>query len=89
MTQEYRVQVITVEGERQREVNKVEINQIVEGNQIIKEWRNKNTDALDYEKQQILENREDNRDLHIDRNIQENLLRAVSDIFEQLLTNES
>ena len=82
MTQEYRVQVITVEGERQREVNKVEINQIVEGNQIIKEWRNKNTDALDYEKQQILENREDNRDLHIDRNIQENLLRAVSDIFE-------
>ena len=82
MTQEYRVQVITVEGERQREVNKVEINQIVEGNQIIKEQRNKNTDALDYEKQQILENREDNRDLHIDRNIQENLLRAVSDIFE-------
>ena len=82
MTQEYRVQVITVEGERQREVNKVEINQIVEGNQIIKEWRNKNTDALDYEKQQILENREDNRDLHIDRNMQENLLRAVSDIFE-------
>ena len=82
MTQEYRVQVITVEGERQREVNKVEINQIVEGNQIIKEWRNENTDALDYEKQQILENREDNRDLHIDRNIQENLLRAVSDIFE-------
>ena len=82
MTQEYRVQVITVEGERQREVNKVEINQIVEGNQIIKEQRNKNTDALDYEKQQILENREDNRDLYIDRNIQENLLRAVSDIFE-------
>ena len=82
MTQEYRVQVITVEGERQREVNKVEINQIVEGNQIIKEWRNKNTNALDYEKQQILENREDNRDLHIDRNMQENLLRAVSDIFE-------
>ena len=82
MTQEYRVQVITVEGERQREVNKVEINQIVEGNQIIKEQRNKNTDALDYEKQQILENREDNRDLHIDRNIQENLLRAVSNIFE-------
>ena len=82
MTQEYRVQVITVEGERQREVNKVEINQIVEGNQIIKEQRNKNTDALDYEKQQILENREDNRDLHIDRNMQENLLRTVSDIFE-------
>ena len=82
MTQEYRVQVITVEGERQREVNKVEINQIVEGNQIIKEWRNENTDALDYEKQQILENREDNRDLHIDRNMQENLLRAVSNIFK-------
>ena len=82
MTQEYRVQVITVEGERQREVNKVEINQIVEGNQIIKEQRNKNTDALDYEKQQILENRKDNRDLHIDRNMQENLLRTVSDIFE-------
>ena len=82
MTQEYRVQVITVEEERQREVNKVEINQTVKDNQIIEEWRNENTNALDYEEQQILENREDNRDLHIDRNMQENLLRTVSDIFE-------
>ena len=82
MTQEYRVQVITVEEERQREVNKVEINQTVKDNQIIEEWRNENTNALDYEEQQILENREDNRNLHINRNMQENLLRAVSDIFE-------
>ena len=82
MTQEYRAQVIRVEGERQREVDKVEINQTVEVNQIIEEWRNKDVDALDYEGQQILENREDNEDLHVNRNIQENLLRAISDIFE-------
>ena len=82
MTQEYRVQVITVEEERQREVNKVEINQTVKDNQIIEEWRNENTNALDYEEQQILENREDNRNLHINRNMQENLLRAVSNIFK-------
>ena len=82
MTQEYRVQVITVEEERQREVNKVEINQTVKDNQIIEEWRNENTNALDYEEQQILENREDNGNLYINRNMQENLLRAVSDIFK-------
>ena len=82
MTQEYRVQVITVEEERQREVNKVKINQTVKDNQIIEEWRNENTNALDYEEQQILENREDNRNLHINRNMQENLLRAVSNIFK-------
>ena len=82
MTQEYRVQVITVEEERQREVNKVEINQTVKDNQIIEEWRNENTNALDYEEQQILENREDNRNLYINRNMQENLLRAVSNIFK-------
>ena len=82
MTQEYRVQVITVEEERQREVNKVEINQTVKDNQIIEEWRNENTNALDYEEQQILENREDNGNLYINRNMQENLLRAVSNIFK-------
>ena len=82
MTQEYRVQVIIVEEEKQREVNKVEINQTVKDNQIIEEWRNENTNALDYEEQQILENREDNGNLYINRNMQENLLRAVSNIFK-------
>ena len=61
-----------VEVERQRQV---EINQIMEN------WRNENVDALDYEGQQ---NREDNGDLHVDRNMQENILRVVSNIFHLL-----
>jgi len=67
-TQEYR----EVEVERQRQV---EINQIMEN------WRNKDVDALDYEGQQ---NREDNGDLHVDRNMQENILRVMSNIFHSL-----
>jgi len=65
-----------VEVKRQRQV---EINQIME------EWRNKDVDALDYEGQQ---NRGDNSDLNVDRNMQENILRVVSNIFHSLLVDE-
>ena len=65
-----------VEVERQRQV---EINQIME------EWRNEDADALDYEGQQ---NRGDNGDLNVDRNMQENILRVVSNIFHSLLVDE-
>jgi len=41
--------------------------------------RNEDTDALDYREQQILD---DNRDLYVNRDIQENLLRVMSDGFE-------
>ena len=58
-----------VEGDRQRQV---EINQIME------EWRNEDVDALDYEGQQ---NRDGNGDLNVDRNMQENILRIVSNRF--------
>jgi len=63
------------EGERQRQM---EINQIIE------EWRNKDVDALDYEGQQ---NRDGNGDLNVDRNIQENILRIVSNRFHLLIVN--
>ena len=52
---------------------------------MIEEWRNEDTDALDYEGQQ---NREDNGDLNVDRNMQENILRVVSNIFHSLLVDE-
>jgi len=58
-----------VEVERQREVEII---------QIMEDWRNENTGALDYEGQQ---NRDSNRDLYVDRNMQENILRVVSNIF--------
>jgi len=58
-----------VEGEKQRQV---EINQIME------KWRNEDVDALDYEGQQ---NRDGNGDLNVDRNMQENILRIVSNRF--------
>jgi len=54
-------------------------------NQIIEKWRNEDADALDYEEQQ---NREDNGDLNVDRNMQENILRVVSNIFHLLLVDE-
>jgi len=54
-------------------------------NQIIENWKNKNIDALDYEGQQ---NRGDNGDLHVDRNMQENILRVVSNIFHSLSVDE-
>ena len=50
----------------------------MEINQIIEEWRNKDVDALDYEEQQ---NRGDNGNLNVNRNMQENILRVVSNIF--------
>jgi len=43
----------------------------------MKEWRSKDANALDYEEQQ---NRDGNRDLHVDRNMQEDILRVVSNI---------
>jgi len=65
-----------VEVERQRQV---EINQIMEG------WRNEDADALNYEGQQ---NRGNNGDLNVDRNMQENILRVVSNIFYSLLVDK-
>ena len=56
----------------------------VQINQIIEEWRNEDTDALDYEEQ----NRDGNGDLNVDRNMQENILRVVSNIFHSLSVNE-
>ena len=73
--------------EQQRVANKLEVLQvarrvepapIVQINQIMEEWRNEDVDALDYEGQQ---NRDDNGDLHVDRNMQEDILRIVSNIF--------
>ena len=52
---------------------------------MIEEWRNEDMDALDYEGQQ---NRGDNGDLNVDRNMQENILRVVSNIFHSLLVDE-
>jgi len=43
----------------------------------MEEWRNEDADALDYEEQQNIDN---NRDLDVNRNIQENILRVVSNI---------
>ena len=59
ITQEYRAQVITrVEAERQRQEVvqrdrgvEVEGQRQMEINQMIKEWRNEDADALDYEEQ--------------------------------------
>jgi len=48
-------------------------------------WRNEDTNALDYKGQQ---NRGDNGDLNVDRNIQENILRVVSNIFYSLLVDK-
>ena len=58
-----------VEVERQREVEII---------QIMEDWRNEDAGALDYKGQQ---NRDSNGDLYVDRNMQENILRVVSNIF--------
>ena len=92
-TEEYGVQIIRVEAERQRQENvvqrdrgvEVEGQRQVEINQMIEEWRNEDADALDYEGQQ---NRGDNGDLNVDRNMLENILRVVSNIFHSLLVDE-
>ena len=47
----------------------------------MEEQRNENADALYYEGQQ---NRGDNGDLNVNRNMQENILRVVSNIFHTL-----
>jgi len=57
---------------------RVEPTPIVQINQIMEEWRNEDVDALDYEGQQ---NRDNNGDLHVDINMQEDVLRIVSNIF--------
>ena len=44
----------------------------------MEKWRNEDVDALDYEEQQ---NRDGNGDLNVDRNMQENILRIVSNRF--------
>ena len=72
----------TTQGHREVEVEK---QRQVEINQIMEEWRNEDADALDYEGQQ---NRGDNGDLNVNRNIQENILRVVSNRFHSLLVNE-
>ena len=51
---------------------------MVQISQIMEEQRNENIDALDYEEQQ---NRDGNRDLNVDRNMQENILRVISNRF--------
>ena len=48
---------------------------------MIEEQRNEDADALDYKEQQ---NRGDIGDLNVDRNMQENILRVVSNIFHTL-----
>ena len=93
ITQEYRAQVITrVEAKKQREKViqrnrevEVEGQRQVEINQIIEKQRNQDIDALDYEGQQ---NRGDNGDLNVNRNMQENILRVVSNIFHSLSVNK-
>jgi len=44
----------------------------------MEDWRNEDAGALDYEGQQ---NRDGNGDLYVNRNMQENILRVVSNIF--------
>ena len=58
---------------------------IVQINQIMEEQKNKDANAFDYEGQQ---NRDGNGDLNVDRNIQENILRVVSNKFHLLLINK-
>ena len=57
---------------------RVKLAPIVQINQIMEEWRNEDADDLDYEGQQ---NRDSNGDLHVDRNMQKDILRIVSNIF--------
>jgi len=66
-------------------VEEVQINQEIQINQIIEEWRNEDADALDYEEQQ---NRDGNGDLNVNRNMQENILRVISNIFHLLSVDE-
>jgi len=65
----------TTQGHREVEVERQKEVEII---QIMEDWRNKNAGALNYKGQQ---NRDSNGDLYVDRNIQENILRVVSNIF--------
>ena len=60
-------------------------SQIVQINQIMERQKDEDADALNYEGQQ---NRDSNGDLHVDRNMQENILRVVSNIFHSFFVNE-
>ena len=51
----------------------------------MEEQRNEDADGLDYEGQQ---NRDGNGDLNVDRNMQKNILRVVSNIFYLLSVDE-
>jgi len=64
---------------------RVEPTHVVQINQIIEGWRNENGNALDYEEQQ---NRGGNGDLYVNQNMQENILRIVSNIFHSLSIDE-
>ena len=66
-------------------MEEVQINQEIQINQIIEKWRNEDADALDYEEQQ---NRDGNGDLNVNRNMQENILRVISNIFHLLSVDE-
>jgi len=65
----------TTQGHREVEVKRQREVEII---QIIENWRHEDVRALDYEEQQ---NRDSNGDLYVDRNMQENILRVVSNIF--------
>ena len=56
---------------------RIEPSQIVQINQIMERWRDKDANALNYEGQQ---NKDGNRDLHVDRNMQEDILRVCEDV---------
>ena len=64
---------------------RVEPAHVVQINQIIEGQRNENKDALDYKEHQ---NREGNGNLYVDQNMQENILRVVSNIFYSLSIDE-
>ena len=64
---------------------RTELSQIVQINQIMERWRDEDADALDYKGQQ---NRDGNGDLYVDKNMQENILRVVSNIFHSFSVNE-
>ena len=66
-------QLETLQAER-----RTEPSYMVQINQMVEEQRNENADTLDYEGYQ---NRSGNRDLNVDRNMQENILRVVSNRF--------
>jgi len=51
---------------------------MVQINQIIEKWKNEDVNALDYEEYW---NEGGNKDLNVDRNIQENILKVTNNEF--------